>query len=135
MKTRIGVYGSLLSGLGNHEVIGRHIKNGDAELVGKTRIKGFKLYPVAGTSFPGINKASENDTVVVELYDVEDNALADVRMLEGYVPGGNNTFYDEVDAVTEEGDTAKVYLYVSDVSRSMLPIPNGDWKDFLNKVE
>ena len=132
MKTRIAVYGSLLSGLGNHGVLGRHIATGNAELVGSTKIKGFKLYPVAGTSFPGINRGTDDDRVVVELYDVNDNALSSVRSLEGYRPGQSNYFYDEVDAVTEEGDTARVYLYVTDVTNELPEVPNGDWRTYLN---
>lgn len=132
-KTRIAVYGSLLSGLGNHGVLGRHIPNGDAELVGTTNIKGFNLYPVAGRSFPGINRGTPDDKVVVEVYDVNDNALANVRALEGYRVGGRNTFYDEVDAVTDSGYTARVYLYVQDVTNSLPIVPSGDWRTYLGK--
>lgn len=130
-KTRIAVYGSLLSGLGNHQVLGRHLQSGDAELIGTTKIKGFKLFPVAGRSFPGINRGTESDRVVVELYDVKPNALANVRSLEGYTPGGSNYFYDEVDAVTEEGDVARAYLYVDIVGDRLTEVPNGDWRAYV----
>ena len=133
--TRIAVYGSLRSDLGyraNHGVIGRHIGT-NATFVGLDEIKGFNLYPVAGVSFPGIKRGANNDTVVVEVYDVTETALRDVQSLEGYTPGSSyNHFYDEVDAESGNFGTTRTYLYVPDVE-GMQHIPNGDWRDYLTK--
>lgn len=126
MKTRIAVYGSLLSGLGNHRVLGRYLPEGKAVLVGTDKIMGFDLYAVS--SFPGIKRNPQLDkTVVVEVYDVDDEALSSVRSLEGYRPGANNTFYDEVIAPTVKHDSVAVYLYMPPIDRRD-HVPSGDWR-------
>lgn len=127
--TRISVYGSLLSGLGNHRVIGRHIGE-NATFVGEDVIRGFNLYPVAGTSFPGIKRGHENDSVVVEVYDVTDVALSNVQALEGYNPNReHNNFYDEVDAESDEYGPTRAYLYMPDVD-GLPVIEGGDWRRY-----
>ena len=129
--TRIGVYGSLLSGLYNHEVLGQYLPTGDAKFIRNDKIKGFQLYRVS--SFPGIKYSrDENETVDVEIYDVSDRALRSVRSLEGYHPGENNYFYDEVDAKTESGETIKVYLYVPEVTIGSR-IKDGNWRNAVKK--
>lgn len=127
--TKIGVYGSLLSGLGNHGVIGRHVTAGNATLVGEDSITGFTLHPVAGVSFPGIKRGSTSDVVDVEVYLVNDMALANVRALEGYNPSRTPTFYDEVKAQSSNNGEIDVYLYVR--STSTPAIPSGSWRNYL----
>lgn len=132
-RINISVYGSLLTELGNHRVLGRHVTSGNASLVGKDEILGFKLYPVAGRSFPGVKRTSvSTDRVKVEVYNVNAEALASVRALEGYRVGGRNTFYDEVVAETVNHGNVSVYKYVPEIG-NMEAIENGDWKSYLGQ--
>ena len=127
--TKIGVYGSLLSGLGNHGLLSYQMKEGNAVLVGEDTIKGFDLYAVS--SFPGI-KRSEDPTkeVKVEIYEVNEIALDRVRGLEGYSPlSDRNTFYDEVQTPSNDHGEISVYLYMPQVHEESL-VPNGDWRDY-----
>jgi gamma-glutamylcyclotransferase (GGCT)/AIG2-like uncharacterized protein YtfP len=130
--TKIGVYGSLLTGLGNHGLLSRQMEAGNARLVGEDRIKGFDLYAVS--SYPGI-KRSENPEkeVKVEVYEVNDAALANVRALEGYNPhSSSNFFYDEVQTPTEDHGEISVYLYMPRVREEAL-VENGDWREYKKK--
>ena len=130
-RTRIAVYGSLLSGLGNHDVIKRHIMRGGAEFVAEDTIRGFNLYAVS--SFPGIKRHETDPTkeVKVELYDVDESALRSVRMLEGYNPeSDHNTFYDEIETPTDSHGNVKVYLYMPKIYEQDL-VEHGDWRKFV----
>jgi gamma-glutamylcyclotransferase (GGCT)/AIG2-like uncharacterized protein YtfP len=133
-KTRIAVYGSLLSGLGNHGTLAQHMhRDGAVTFVGEDRIKGFDLYAVS--SFPGIKKAySMHKSVQVEIYDVDDRALASVRALEGYNPGGHNTFYDEIDAITHNHGTVRAYLYMMDLHNAP-HVKDGNWRPYRQQMK
>lgn len=127
-KTIISVYGSLLAGLGNHGVISQYIRTGEAKFIADDKIKGFDLYAVS--SFPGIKRSADTNKLVnVEVYEVEDRALASVRMLEGYREGGSNTFYDEIDVETENNGTVRAYLYMPDVYPQDL-VEDGNWMKY-----
>ncbi|MCK5788712.1 MAG: gamma-glutamylcyclotransferase [Chlamydiia bacterium] len=129
MRTRIAVYGSLLSGLGNFSVLGRHMPSNDARFIGYDTIQGFDLYAVS--SFPGIKRSKElTNTVKVEIYDVSEKALASVRRLEGYRPNTHNTFYDEILTNTVDNGPVSAYLYMPPVQTRDL-VSSGDWKAYL----
>ena len=106
-KHKIAVYGSLLSGLGNHRVLGRHIETNDAKLLGTTNTgPNFSMYSVHD-SYPAITKGWGR--VEIEVYEVSDEALESVRMLEGWNPS-NTGYYREEIIKTEFGD-AIIYVF------------------------
>jgi len=130
--TKIGVYGSLLSGLGNHGLLRYEMDTGNARLIGNDKIKGFKLYAIS--SFPGIKRSeSEESEVKVEVCEVNNRALDSVRSLEGYNPYiDKNNFYDEIQTQTEDHGEISVYLYMPTVRPENL-VEHGDWREFRGK--
>jgi gamma-glutamylcyclotransferase (GGCT)/AIG2-like uncharacterized protein YtfP len=116
-KTLIAVYGTLLAGFGNH----RLIKN--AEYLGTFNSKPiYNLHDLGG--FPGLKHGGKT-SVKMEVYAVNEEEAYYVDCLEGYTPGGNNTFYDKETISTPFGD-AGVYIYV----RSLEGVPlveSGDY--------
>jgi len=119
-ETLIAVYGTLRQGNGNHNYFLRK------DPVSTIEVPGFKMYSLF--SFPGIKRASDSDTIVAELYWVNDEELSSINGLEGYTPGSNNnSFYDRISIDTELGP-AYIYLYLGGVSEDNL-IESGDWND------
>mgnify|MGYP003479494586 CR=1 FL=1 len=119
-KNLIAVYGSLLSGLHNNYILN------NAKLLGEFQTKPeFSLYSLG--YYPGL-KTGGTTSVTMEVYAVDDTVAARVDRLEGYTPGGNNTFYDKISIETPYGE-ASVYIYVNDIPQDRL-VESGDWKAF-----
>lgn len=122
MNTRnqlVAVYGSLRMGLHNHGVLG------NSEFVGLFRSKPeYTLHSLRG-GFPGLKMEGE-DSVVFEVYSVNEEIARDVDGLEGYSPGGNNTFYDKHQIKTPFG-IASTYEYQPDTDTRLL---HGNWTVF-----
>jgi gamma-glutamylcyclotransferase (GGCT)/AIG2-like uncharacterized protein YtfP len=116
----IAVYGSLLSGLHNNYILE------NSKLLGSFKSKPeFSLYSLGG--FPGL-KTGGNTKVLMEIYEVNEETAQRIDRLEGYTPGGNNTFYDKIPIGTPYGE-ASVYIYVNDIPKERL-VESGDWKAF-----
>lgn len=119
-KILVAVYGSLRQGLHNHRLLESSNYLGD-----------FNTEPIYSLhslgSFPGL-KENGNTSVVMEVYEVTEAVARNVDNLEGYTPGGNNTFYDKISIETPWG-TASVYTYVNELKSSSL-VESGDWKEF-----
>lgn len=119
-KILIAVYGSLLSGMGNHRLLET------SKLLGIFQTKPeFRLYSLGG--FPGL-KTNGNTSVTMEVYEVTEEVARRVDNLEGYTPNGNNTFYDKILIKTPYGE-ASVYIYVNDIPEERI-VESGDWKTF-----
>ena len=119
-KILVAVYGSLRQGLHNHRLLESSNYLGD-----------FNTEPIYSLhslgSFPGL-KENGNTSVVMEVYEVTEAVARNVDNLEGYTPGGNNTFYDKISIETPWG-TASVYTYVNELPQSSL-VESGNWKEF-----
>ena len=119
-KQLIAVYGSLRQGMSNHHILQ------NSEYLGEFKsIPVFSLYSLG--SYPGI-KPGGNTSVTMEVYAVDDTVAAKVDRLEGYTPGGGNTFYDKIPIETPYGE-ASVYIYVNNIPQERL-VKSGDWKAF-----
>ena len=119
-KTLIAVYGSLRKEMSNDHLLST------SEYLGEFQTKPeFSLYSLG--YYPGL-KTSGNTSVTMEVYAVDDIVAARVDRLEGYTPGGNNTFYDKISIETPYGE-ASVYVYVNDIPQDRL-VESGDWKVF-----
>ena len=119
---KVAVYGSLRQNLHNHGVLG------GAKLLGTFNSKPeYSLYALGG--FPGL-KPKGKTSVVMEVYEVNEQQARNVDALEGYREGGNNTFYDKLPIETPFGE-AGVYVYVPDVRPDRL-VKSGDWLEYVN---
>ena len=119
-KILIAVYGSLRKYMGND-----YILNGSKHLGDFQTNPEFSLYDLG--FYPGLKKDG-NTSVTMEVYEVDEKTAERVDRLEGYTPGGNNTFYDKIPIETPYGE-ASVYIYVNDIPQERL-VESGDWKEF-----
>lgn len=128
----VAVYGSLLKGLCNHRLFEEH----NAEFVGKGTIQGFTMYSLIG--FPGIRHSDDLDeTVVVEVYRVDEAGLSRLDRLEGYDERNpKSSFYvrEEVDALMDDGSTLRTLVYVFNRPLDDREVvSSGDWRTFVEE--
>ena len=105
--TRVGVYGTLKQGFGNHRLI-------NAEPVGTGVVRGHRLFE-SGIPFL-VEDASSDYDVHVEYYDVDDETLARLDRLEGH-PSCYCRKEMYIHLADEEVTSAWVYQYPSPVGR------------------
>ncbi|MGL4453117.1 MAG: gamma-glutamylcyclotransferase family protein [Sarcina sp.] len=131
MKNYI-VYGSLLSGMKNHRVLG------NSKLLGETKIKGYDLYDT-GYGFPAIQKGTS--VIQVEVYEVSSKTIERaLDSLEGYTEGRNDNLYNKVKTKVEmeNGESIEAYIYVWGSSRDLKdinnPVTGGCWRTYFKEV-
>lgn len=124
------VYGSLMSGLGNHKLLfNRYDK------LEPSTLEGFDLYPVGVGCFPGIVRGE--GTVKGELYYIKPHlyplTLLNLDSLEGYdprYPKMGTYIREKVKVRTQEGQEVDAYVYVW--NRPVVKedrIEGGSWRD------
>lgn len=124
MKKLIAVYGSLRKNMGNDH----YLRN--SKYLGEFKTEPiFSLYSLGG--FPGL-KENGSTSVVVEVYEVDEETAQNVDALEGYKEGRKATFYDKTYIDTPWGK-AGIYIYVNPISEDRF-VESGDWKDYKNKL-
>lgn len=111
------VYGSLLSGFGNHAAYLHGFSFRPAKLVADLRM-------VSLSAFPGLVHAPGYDgpPVVGEVYEVDRETLRALDGLEGVASG----FYNRVELDLVCGTTAFVYVLCG--GRDAAPVPSNDWR-------
>lgn len=123
-KTIVAVYGTLLTGFGNHVLLEEY--EGDVRFMGKGESLFFgTMYSCGG--FPILSLAEPDSKVKVELYEVGEETLKSLDCLEGYPGWYNRTIRT---FVTEEGEHVKAYIYHQDQDQNLDIVPNGDWKKY-----
>lgn len=126
-KYLVGVYGSLRQGMSNHQYY-----LSDSTYKGTfTTEPEYTLHSLS--LFPGLKK-NGNYSVVMEVYEVDENTLSNLNRLEGYRYGEPATFYDRIEINTPWGK-AFTYIYVNELSKESI-VESGDWvayKDFTNE--
>lgn len=121
-KHHVFVYGTLRRKEGNHRLLA------EATILAEQAWTSGLLFDT-GFGYPALQKHHQGQ-VYGELYEVNDNQLARLDMLEGYHGEGNNNFYGRVTQpiYTDQG-IHEAYVYVMN-DKEMLknPIQSGDWK-------
>lgn len=119
----VAVYGSLLSGLGNHPVIQ------GSKFVAHTETKDmFKIVDYARGCFPAVTLDDAVSPIVVEVYEVEDEWTA--RRLDGLE--GYPNFYNRTIVPLVNGMKAWIY-HIEDKLEDEDTIVSGDWKLHLSQ--
>lgn len=131
-KHLVAVYGSLLSGLGNHRVMER----AQGVLIGKGSTNdNIDLYSLG--AFPSISLIHDENgkPVKVEVYEVGDAGMVPLNALEGYRGQGQNNFYERtlITINMDDGSTVDAYIYHIDQKQGQ-PIESGDWKAYLKGI-
>ena len=115
----VAVYGSLLSGMGNHRLLE------SSQKIGSTLVTGFDMYSFG--AFPVIVPGERDKAVSVEVYQVDKQTFERLDRLEGYP-----SFYDrqQVEVNFHDGvRVAWIYFMAKKPQRNLLPVPSGSWKE------
>lgn len=122
-KHLVAVYGTLMKGQPNH----RWMMGAGGEFIEDTLTDG-RMHMVSLGAFPAIsfhNPSEDNLTQVkVELWQVDDDGLAHLDVLEGYPK-----FYNR-QLVMVNGRQAWMYHLESRDAYLAPPIPHGDWNRY-----
>lgn len=95
------VYGTLLKANRNHQA---YLKN--AHYSGQAVLHDYALYDLG--SYPGI-LSKKNELVLGEVYDINEQTLARLNVLEGE---GDLYLLTEVEVSSEDGSVITVYTYI-----------------------
>ena len=122
---KVFVYGSLLSGLGNHPLLS------NSTLLGVTKSpREFAMLDLG--SFPGVVLDEEGEEMIGEVYEVDDTTMNRLDRLEGYNSNKPEMgLYSKKEIDTEFGK-AFIYIYNNHYGRGDKVI-NGDWRTHYSK--
>ena len=123
-KYLVAVYGSLRSGMGNHQY---YLSDSEYKGTFSTEPE-YTLHSLQW--YPGL-KLNGNTSVVMEVYEVDEDTLKNLNRLEGYYPGEKSTFYDRIEINTPWGK-AFTYIYVNELSKESI-VESGDWVAYKKK--
>lgn len=126
----VAVYGSLLSGLGNHRVM----ETARGELVSTGKVAGFDLWAYAGTAYPAVSENADAVPLSVEVYKVPGQGLeGPLDSLEGYPH-----FYDRklvTVALDCDCEEAEAWIYYHRTPPAGVPlVESGCWKTYREAV-
>jgi len=114
-KTRVFVYGTLLSGEPNHRLLV------DAALVGEARTEPvFELVSLG--AFPAM-VADGRTAVAGEVYEVDAATLAELDRLEGHP-----RFYQRRRIRLDDGGEVLAYVFTAEQARGRPAIASGNWR-------
>ena len=123
-KYLVSVYGSLRKKQSNYEY---HLSN-------STYIGTFTTepeYTMHSLSYYPALKLNGNHSIVMEVYEVDEETLKNLNRLEGYYPGEKSTFYDRIEIDTPWGK-AFTYIYVNELSKESI-VESGNWVAYKNE--
>lgn len=123
-KILVSVYGSLRKTMSNHQY---YLSSSEYKGTFSTEPE-YTLHSLS--YYPGL-KQNGNYSVVMEVYEVDENTLDNLNQLEGYYPGRKSTFYNRIEINTPWGK-AFTYIYVNELSKESI-VESGDWVGFKNK--
>ena len=123
-KYLVAVYGSLRRGMGNHQY---YLSSSEYKGTFSTEPE-YTLHSLS--YYPGL-KLDGNTSIVMEVYEVDEETLKNLNRLEGYRPGETSTFYDRIEINTPWGRPF-TYIYVNKLSKESI-VESGDWCEFKNK--
>ena len=123
-KYLVSVYGSLRKKQSNYEY---HLSNSTYKGTFTTEPE-YTMHSLS--YYPGL-KLNGNTSIVMEVYEVDEETLKNLNRLEGYHPGEKSTFYDRIEINTPWGK-AFTYIYVNKLSKDSI-VESGDWVGFKNK--
>ena len=117
-KYLVAVYGSLRKKQSNYEY---HLSNSTYKGTFTTEPE-YTMHSLS--YYPGL-KLNGNTSIVMEVYEVDEETLKTLNRLEGYYPGEKSTFYDRIEINTPWGKSF-TYIYVNELSKDSI-VESGDW--------
>jgi gamma-glutamylcyclotransferase (GGCT)/AIG2-like uncharacterized protein YtfP len=107
----VAVYGTLRQGFINNDILE------NSEYLGEDILDGFLMFDLG--YFPGVIRYGD-DSIVVEIYDVDKNTLSDLDFLEG-----KDRMYNR-----ELVDTSYGPSYIYTIMNPWGEVISGDWKEY-----
>ena len=123
-KYLVAVYGSLRKKQSNYEY---HLSNSTYKGTFTTEPE-YTMHSLS--YYPGL-KLNGNTSIVMEVYEVDEETLKNLNRLEGYYPKEKSTFYDRIEIDTPWGK-AFTYIYVNELSKDSI-VESGDWVMYKNE--
>ena len=117
-KILVSVYGSLRKTMSNHQY---YLSSSEYKGTFSTEPE-YTLHSLS--YYPGL-KLDGNTSIVMEVYEVDEETLKNLNRLEGYRPGETSTVYDRIKINTPWGK-AFTYIYVNELSKESI-VESGDW--------
>lgn len=127
-KNIVIVYGSLLSGLGNHGVM----KAAEGKLLGHgVSVENIDMYSRGGFPSISLQHSVNRNPIVIEAYEVEDENMHIIDRLEGYRGEGKSNFYDRspIEVELQDGTVLTGLVYHID-TQGQFPVVSGDWREY-----
>jgi len=120
------VYGTLLTGLGNWRSFL------DPQEGTPNTLAGYTMYSLGG--FPAIvATGNPEDVIRGEVFEINDDQLQRIDLLEGYSGEGEWNHYDRIEVKLGNGVTAFTYVYANPERLQTRPtVPHGDWRQATN---
>ena len=123
-KILVSIYGSLRKTMSNHQY---YLSSSEYKGTFSTEPE-YTLHSLS--YYPGL-KLDGNTSIVMEVYEVDEETLKNLNRLEGYRPGEKASFYDRIEIDTPWGK-AFTYIYVNPLPKESI-VESGDWVGFKNK--
>ena len=123
-KYLVAVYGSLRKKQSNYEY---HLSNSTYKGTFTTEPE-YTMHSLS--YYPGL-KLNGNTSIVMEVYEVDEETLKNLNRLEGYDPEKKSTFYDRIEINTPWGKSF-TYIYVGELSKESI-VESGDWVAYKNE--
>lgn len=114
--TLVAVYGSLREGEGNHRLL-----DGCDLLSRELSVDEFTMHSLGG--FPALTAGKSS--VVIELYNVNEETFARLDRLEGYP-----TFYNRREIPTSRGNAWVYYMATIPKRDNIKVVAGGDWSEY-----
>lgn len=128
VTVEVAVYGTLRTGQGNWSYL---LAPQEGK---KIVIEGFKMHSLGG--FPGIFRTNKKeDSIVAEIFEVDEETLRNLDRLEGFQEGTEPIFYNREELWLDGPETDEptfIYTYVNEERLKTCPeIPDGDWVKYV----
>lgn len=119
---KVFVYGSLMSGMYNHSVLGLN-----PVLISGQAVTKEPDYMMKHGAFPSVISAVGKGYICGEVYEVSETILADLDALEGHP-----NFYRriEIEVVPDGGEPFDCWIYIGPDTHGPV-ITSGDWRKHL----
>lgn len=116
---KVAVYGTLRNNGSNHRLLA------GAELLATTKTaKNYDMFSLGAFPYIDLSKGDSKSQITVEVYEVSEEGLGTLDMLEGYP-----RFYSRSEVELENGMTAWIYHINGYKARQAPCVASGDWNN------
>jgi len=120
--TKVGVYGTLLSGMQRHRALAT------SKFLAALKVPYFNMYEIVQGGYPAVvHSSSKDDTICTEIYEINDGTLEVLDGIEGFPH-----LYNRSLTHTPVGDVWIYYMGSLQNIKEVVPVKDGDWRTYIN---